>query len=93
MSDKIALLQPNKSPLILLTKSSQQDQPLIRSTAGWKMTCRGVLLKLTMLQVMVISDTQFTVDDASIFNVGDIVLIPSSGETMRVTEVTDTTDG
>ena len=90
MSDKIALLQPNKSPLILLTKKLA-TRPTINPQYSWlEDDLQGRTTKINNGTGYGASDTEFTVDDASIFNVGDIVLIPSSGETMRVTEVTNT---
>ena len=92
MSERIALLQPSKAPLVVLTKklnSKSTINPIFNwmeddLDARWGEVDEGSTVGS--------ADNEFGVEDPNIFNVGDIVKVPDTGEIMRVTNVDTSND-
>jgi hypothetical protein len=91
MADKIALLQPSKAPLVLLTKKIA-TKPTINPIFHWledDLQARWDAVNNATGYTNV--DTAIVVDDGTLFNVGDIVKVPRTGEVMRVTAISTNT--
>jgi hypothetical protein len=86
MSDEISLLQPDDTPLTVLLNKITEKKDAVATKFEWQeddilpwsdaINCVGGYLA---------ADDQLVVDNASIFNLLDIVHVPRTGENMRVT--------
>lgn len=91
MAKEIALLQPTKSPLVVLTKrlgTQTTTNPIFHwleddLVARWDAINNPTGYTDT--------DTSIIVDNGDLFNVGDIVKVPRTGEVMRVVNVSENT--
>lgn len=90
MSKSIALLQPSKAPLITLTKRLATEttyNPIFHwleddLVARWD--------AVNQVDETAVS-TSVVVDNGDLFNVGDIIKVPRTGEVMRVTAISTNT--
>ena len=91
MAKKIALLEPNKSPLITLTKRLS-TKPTINPIFHWlEDELQAKWSKVSTAEANVAA-TDLVVSDIELFRVGFLVKVPRTGEIMRVTDVTASTD-
>ena len=91
MGKKIALLEPNKSPLITLTKRLS-TKPTINPIFHWlEDELQAKWSKVSTAEANVAA-TDLVVSDIELFRVGFLVKVPRTGEIMRVTDVTASTD-
>ena len=91
MAKKIALLEPNKSPLITLTKRLS-TKPTINPIFHWlEDELQAKWSKVSTAEANVAA-TDLVVSDIDLFRVGFLVKVPRTGEIMRVTDVTVSTD-
>ena len=91
MGKKIALLEPNKSPLITLTKRLS-TKPTINPIFHWlEDELQAKWSKVSTAEANVAA-TDLVVSDIELFRVGFLVKVPRTGEIMRVTDVTVSTD-
>jgi len=91
MSEKIAELEPNASPLITLTKKMKRTRVVTNPEFSWMEQDPGnrwdAINKSTGYNA---SATGWAVDHAGYFRVGDIVQVPSTTEVVLVTAVDNT---
>jgi len=91
MSEKIAELEPNASPLITLTKKMKRTRVVTNPEFSWMEQDPGnrwdAINKSTGYNA---SATGWAVDNAGYFRVGDIVQVPSTTEVVLVTAVDNT---
>ena len=91
MAKKIALFEPNKSPLITLTKRLS-TKPTINPIFHWlEDELQAKWSKVSTAEANVAA-TDLVVSDIELFRVGFLVKVPRTGEIMRVTDVTASTD-
>lgn len=90
MAEKIALLQPNVAPFVTILKKAKKDSRVVYNPKfEW---LEDDLLGIRTLvdgnsSTVASSATTVNVDDGSIFRVGDIAKIPSTGECVLVTAI------
>lgn len=91
MSEKIAELEPNASPLITLTKKMKRRRVVTNPEFSWMEQDPGnrwdAINNATGYNN---SATVWAVDNAGYFRVGDIVQVPRTTEVVLVTNVDDT---
>lgn len=93
MSEKIAELEPNKSPLITLTKKMKKKRTVDRPEYDWMEQDPGNRWDaINNTTGYLATDTELVVDNAGYFRAGDIVKVPSTSEVMLVTAVADATE-
>jgi len=91
MSEKIAELEPNASPLITLTKKMKRRRVVTNPEFNWMEQDPGNRWDaINNSAGYDNSATVWTVDNAGYFRVGDIVQVPSTTEVVLVTAVDDT---
>ena len=91
MSKNIALLQPSKAPLVVLTKRLGSE-PTYNPIFHWlEDDLVGRWDAVNAASGISAASTSIVVDNADLFNVGDIIKVPRTGEIMRVTEITSAT--
>ena len=87
MADKIALLQPNVAPFITVLKKAKSDTRVVYNPKfEW---LEDDLLGIRTLANGAANNTvtSINVDDGSIFRIGDIAKVPSTGECVLITGV------
>ena len=87
MADKIALLQPNVAPFITVLKKAKNDTRVVYNPKfEW---LEDDLLGIRTLANGAANNTvtSINVDDGSIFRIGDIAKVPSTGECVLITGV------
>lgn len=89
MSEKIAELNPNKNPLTVLTKKMKRTRTVYNPEFDWMEQDIGARWDALDGNGSAIgaSTTKLLFHQDSYFRVGDILKIPSTGETMLVTAV------
>lgn len=91
MSEKIAELEPNASPLITLTKKMKRRRVVTNPEFSWMEQDPGNRWDAINNAVGYDNDaTVWAVDNAGYFRVGDIVQVPSTTEVVLVTNVDNT---
>lgn len=91
MSEKIAELEPNASPLITLTKKMKRRRVVTNPEFSWMEQDPGNRWGTINNAVGYDNDaTVWAVDNAGYFRVGDIVQVPSTTEVVLVTIVDNT---
>ena len=91
MAKKIALLEPNKSPLVTLTKKLATKgtvNPIFHWTED---ELQPKWSKLTNAEADT-DETDLVVDDITYFRVGFIIKNPRTGEIMRITDIDSAND-
>lgn len=89
MSEKISLLRPSASPLIVLSKKlgSQSCSSYKFEWMEDDLMARWV----TNTAQILVGDTTITVDDSSVLAVDDLLKVPSTGEVMKVATIASAT--
>lgn len=90
-SKEIAELEPNKSPLITVTKMTNVQSV---GTAEWYWFEDELKPRFDAINNgggYADSDTSLVVDTSTIFTVGDLIKVPRTGEVILVTEINDST--
>ena len=93
MADKIYLLEPNAAPLYVLV-SKLNKRVAINTKVEWiedVLNPSWTTLNENILAVSAASAEAVAVTDGSIFNVWDVVKIPSTGEVMLVSAISSNT--
>lgn len=90
MSEKIAELEPNKSPLITLTKKMKRVRTVHAGRFEWMEQELGARWS-TVNGAHNDAVTSILVTNGSFFRVGDLVKVPRTGETLLVTAVATNT--
>lgn len=89
MSEKIAELEPDKSPLITLTKKMKKTRVVENPEYDWLEQELGARWDaVNAVAGYDADDTDIVVDHDEYFRIGDIVKIPRTGETLLVTNIT-----
>jgi hypothetical protein len=91
MSDRIAELEPNKSPLITLTKKMKKVEPADNPEFHWMEQDPGnrwTAIAKKASTGWVAADTELEVTNVEYFRIGDLVKVPSTGEVMLVSDIT-----
>jgi hypothetical protein len=92
MAETIALLQPEKTPLItLLKRIKQNSKPAINPRFSWLEDDLGARWDAVNQANETAVGTSVVVDNGSYFTVGDIVKVPRTEEAMLVTGITTNT--
>ncbi len=97
MDDTIHLLEPDAAPLTVLMRKMGSGTPAMNPEFNW---LEDALLQktLTVVTAMASGDTSLYTNggvvaaDLAILAIGDIILVPSTGEHLRVTAVGTTTN-
>jgi hypothetical protein len=88
MSEKIAELEPDKAPLIVLTKKMKRTRTVYNPEFDWleqELGARWDAINNAAGEAA--AQTTLTVDNGAYFRVGDLVKCPRTGETMLVTAI------
>lgn len=93
MAKRIALLDPNESPFITFLKLAKKDTRIAYSPKiEWLEDDLVGASTLTSADVSIsTASTSISVDDGSIFSVGDLISIPANNVTYRITAVNGNT--
>lgn len=92
MSERIAELNPDASPLIVLTKKMKKKRVVTRPEYDWMEQDIGSRWdKVSKTGGLLATATSIDVANEGYFRKGDVVKVPRTGETMLVTDV-DYTD-
>jgi hypothetical protein len=92
MSEKIAELEPDKSPLITLTKKMKRTRTVYNPEFDWLEQELGARWDAINNGAGYSSgDTSLVVDNGAYFRIGDLVKVPRTGETMLVTAINTNT--
>jgi len=87
VSDRISLLQPNKAPLTVLLRKLAK-KPTINPIFYWfEDDLQPKWDAVDNTNGYGANDTSIVVDRASLYNINDLVKVPSTGEVMLVTSV------
>ncbi len=92
MAEKIAELEPNKSPLITLTKKMQRTRTVQNAEFDWLEQELGARWD-AINNVAGYNDaaTSIVVDNGAYFRVGDLAKVPRTGETLLITAISTNT--
>lgn len=85
MSEKISMLRPSASPLIVLSKRMGSD-----SCSSYKFEWMEDDLMarwVTNTAQILVGDTTLTIDDSSVLAVDDLLKVPATGEIMKVATI------
>lgn len=93
MREKIALLEPSETPLVVFSKANEMKrQPTQNPKYDWvEDKLRPRFDRINNGAGYTSGDTVLTVDNGAYFRQHDIVLVPRTGEALRVTANTSTT--
>lgn len=91
MSKNIALLQPSKAPLVVLTKRLGNESTYNPIFHWLEDDLVGRWDAVNAASGITAETASVVVDNEDLFNVGDIIKVPRTGEVMRVTEIASAT--
>ena len=92
MAEKIAELEPDKSPLITLTKKMKRTRTVQNAEYDWLEQELGARWDaINNAGGYLSTDTSLVVDNGAYFRVGDLVKVPRTGETLLVTAISTNT--
>ncbi len=92
MSEKIAELEPDKSPLITLTKKMKRTRTVQNPEFDWLEQELGARWDaINNAGGYLSTDTALVVDNGAYFRIGDLAKVPRTGETLLVTNVVTNT--